>query len=59
MYIYIYIYVYILYENVTKSYKKANHLLPRKINIEGKRLPKNSIWMINLTSWRNSNGSLL
>ena len=30
----------ILYENVTESYKKANPLLPKKINIEGKKIAK-------------------
>ena len=32
-----------LYENVTKTCEIANPSLPKKINIESKRLPKNSI----------------
>ena len=30
----------ILYENVTKTYKKVNPLLPKKINIEAKKIAK-------------------
>ena len=30
----------ILYENVTKAHKKANPLLPKKINIEAKKIAK-------------------
>ena len=32
----------ILYENVTKSYKKVNPSLPKKINIEAKKIAKES-----------------
>ena len=46
----------ILFENVTKTYKKANPSLPKKINIESKKVVKE---LSNLTLWRNDNALLL
>ena len=41
LYIYIYIYIYTyIYDNITETYKKVQSSLPKKINMEAKKITK-------------------